>query len=181
MARGIIVGRVTDDSSAAAVGAQISLLNINGAFVNGVQIPFKVPKVTAEVGSGWFKTPMPVESRESQAEGLFAIPFSWDSSNADVFARVVGNDSMTFKIIAQKGQDYRTSWGKACWVPDLIQMLNNIKTGQLMMKGEVKPIFDKLKPQFKNLITGKEFEGIPFTMLSTEQIAIVGVIDGAAP
>ena len=46
------------------------------------------------------------------------------------------------------------------------------------MSGALKDIYSQIKPELQKAITGKEFDGIPFSMLSTDQTAIVGLMPG---
>jgi hypothetical protein len=178
MARGIVLGQVFDDTGSALSEADVSLLNIFGADSQGTIIQFTVPTIKKDVG-GWFKTSVSTQFRSTNSAGCFAIPFSWDMIDPDNLARVTGNDILKVKVIVfpPNGSNSKVFWGKAGTVPDFVTLLDWIKSGQLLMGGEMKPIFDALKPQFKDLIKGSEFKGIPFSMLSTgNTIAIVGIL-----
>jgi hypothetical protein len=168
MARGIVIGQVFDSSSDPVADTQVALTAVRGADVNGVLVKYTVPRITYRN--------LPIEQRLTNGDGVFAIPFSWDEANADNFARVAGVDIIQIKVTVLLETEGKSLEGSGFKVLDGIQLLNNIKTGELMGTGSFQDIFDELKPQFEDAITGDEFHGIPFTMLSTEQIAILGLL-----
>jgi hypothetical protein len=135
-----------------------------------------VKKIEQEVGDGWFTSKMPIETRRTNAAGLFAIPFSWDSAEPNNLARVAGVQTLQIKVAAVGFGWIRPFWGQGFKVPDVVQLIENIKSGNLARSGDLQRVYDKLKPQFKDVLTGKEFSGIPFSMLSTDQTAILALL-----
>jgi hypothetical protein len=127
---------------------------------------------------GWFKTTISGTSRVTHSGGFFAIGFEWDSADPDNLARVAGVDVLDVKLTAINN-DYLANnfYGKAIKVLDVAEMLHNFKAGKFLMSGPSdQELLKKLKPEFKKAITGKEFSGIPFSMLSTNQTAVVGIM-----
>ena len=180
MARGIVFGQVTKSGKPLA-GASAALSSIRGADANGILVQYNVPREKQEIGSWPYKNTILTEQRITNADGVFVIPFSWDQYSADNLARVAGVDVLNIKVtVFDSDTSYKTFWGPGYKVPDIVQLINNIKTGMLLQSGSNKEILDKLKPEFKNAITGKEFNGIPFTMLSTDQTAILGLLPNLA-
>ncbi len=176
MARGIIIGSLVDAGGDGIDGADVSLSSIHGADSQGILVAFDVPMAKREVG-GWFKTTVSGTSRVTRSGGFFAIGFSWPT-NPDNLARVAGVDVLDVKLTVIKDK-LKTFWGQAIKVLDVPLMLENFKAGKFLMSGPSnQEILKKLKPEFKKAITGKEFDGIPFTMLSTDQTAILGVMPG---
>lgn len=176
MARGIIIGSVVDADGDGIDGAEVALSSIHGADSQGILVTYHVKMQKRDIGSWPHKSTVSDDRRVTRAGGFFAIGFSWDT-DPDNLARVAGVDVLDVKLTVLTDDGYETFWGPAIKVLDTGVMLSNFKAGKFMMEGPSnREILNKLKPEFKNAITGKEFDGIPFTMLSTEQHAILGVM-----
>lgn len=147
----------------------VALSAVRGTDVNGILINYIVPKV--EKGANM------VQQRALNGAGVFVIPFTWNTWDANDLARAAGADILQIKVTVIPAEgDYKTFEGEGYKVPDAVQMLENIKAGRLARSGDTSKIFQKLRPEFQKAVTGKEFSGIPFSILSPDQIAIFALL-----
>ncbi|MFA5119723.1 hypothetical protein [Zavarzinia sp.] len=176
MARGIILGSVTN-SVGDPMSGDVSLSSIRGGDSNGILVQYSVPMIEQKVGSWPFDTKVKVASRKLVA-GCFAIPFSWPTT-PDNLARAAAVDLLDVKVtVMDESSNYKTFWGKAAKVIDGVQFVNNVKAGKVMMSGSPEDILKSLKPDLKKAIKGDELDQIPYTLLSVDQIAILGLMPG---
>ena len=170
MARGLVIGNVVNSSSGKPmVGAEVGITNIWGFDVNGPLVSYQVPRI--EIKKGY-----PTERRPTDGNGIFKIPFSWDTANADNLGRVAGAVSLPVRVIVFPSQESKTFDGSAIKVVDGVQLIDNIKSGKLILAGSGQEILDKLDPALKAALSGQDLGSVPFTMLSVDQIAILGIM-----
>ncbi|PWR21056.1 hypothetical protein [Zavarzinia compransoris] len=175
MARGLILGTITDGSGDAIDDLEVSLSAVRGADCNGILVQYDVPLAEKKIGSFFFSTKVKVGSRPVK-NGVFAIPFAWPTT-PDNLGRVAGVDLLAVKITAIDGKGVvQNYWGKAAKVIDGIQLVANIKSGQVLLSGSPKDILKSLKPEMKKAVKGEDLSSIPFTLLSTDQIALLGLM-----
>jgi hypothetical protein len=168
VARGIILGNIIDSTGSPVNAGSAQIVMVQGGDVNGRNVNFNPVKIKDKYRK--------VLNELLRDGGVFVLPFNWNPASDDL-ARVAANELLDIKVIvfSEGSTDYRTFWGKAGKVPDVVQMLNNIKNGRLIASGDTGDLWKKLKPEMKNAVTSKEFDS-PLTMLSTEQTAIIGVM-----
>src|SRR5262245_61790687 len=128
MARGLVIGQVFDVSGTPLKGAQAGLSAIRGFDVNGVLVKFSVPTINIEVGSSP-KTKVSTERRLLNDAGVFVIPFSWNSADADNFGRVAGVLTLEVKVTVVTDQENKSFVGDGFKVFDAVQFVQNIKAG----------------------------------------------------
>jgi hypothetical protein len=168
MARGFLVGNFVDNTTGLPLPLlEVGLTNLRGADVNGRNINFDVPQ--AEITRGILGP-----RRLTDALGIFKIPFTWPVT-PDNLARVAGQDLLDVDLIAFQGLASKSFKGTAAKIPDALQIIEVIKSGQLLLVGSSKDVLDKLTPLLKNSLDPKDLSAIPFTMLSTDLIMIFGV------
>jgi hypothetical protein len=176
MARGVVFGIVMSGSDPVS-GARVGLSALRGADSNGTLIQYSVPPEKIEAGNWFHKISFTSETRATNDAGIFILPFAWDQTSPDNWGRIAGTDVLTLKVIAFKPDStaYATAEGVAYKVPDGIQLMAEIKSGKALLESSNKDILKDLKQQYKDAIKGDEVKPIPYTFLSTDQIAIVGI------
>jgi hypothetical protein len=178
MARGLVIGQVFKAAGhGPEANADVSIAAIRGADVNGSLVTHTVPMKSR----GGYSTAL----RPTNDAGVFIIPFRWDETSSDNWGRVTGADTLKIKVtvISADGNRIGRSDVDGFKVMDGLQLPNDIKNGLVLRQGAGRSAIanltpDKIKPAFKKAITGKEFDGLPFTLFTTDQTAILGLLPG---
>jgi hypothetical protein len=176
MARGLVIGQVFKSAGhGPEVNADVSISAIRGADVGGNLVTHSVPMKSRD----GYKSAL----RPTNDAGVFIIPFQWDQMSSDNWGRVVGADTLKIKVtvISADGNRIGRAEGDGFKVLDSLQLPNDIKNGLVLRQGAGRSAIanltpDKIKPDFKKAITGKEFDGLPFTLFTTDQTAILGLL-----
>ena len=176
MARGLVFGKVVRSGSGLPeANADVSISAVRGADVNGSLVPVTVPMKPRD---GYVSALRPTDKA-----GVFVIPFRWDEMNADNWGRVTGVDTLKIRVnvIRADGNLIRSFEGDGYKIMDGLRLANDIKDGSVLRQGAGRAAMapfapGQLTPEFKKAVTGKEFDGIPFTLYTANQTAILGLL-----
>jgi hypothetical protein len=72
--------------------------------------------------------------------------------------------------------DYKTFEGGAMLALDVPQLIEEFKNGRLLLYGTGQNILDRLTETLKGALSGQDMGPVPFTALSIEQVAIIGIL-----